>query len=175
MCVAAGQKSIKSVTTRFYELRRGCRWGTWRQHVSRFQLSSRMKPPGRSQHAPAAEWGGGGVSVDKSEHINKIRPLISVSIHADPAPTWQGGYFRISPVSRSIQLQQQQQSPLWRDTTPVGRGTAHVRGLIEQVSGLKVATTGTAGWFECDFWKRLTKALPPVGGVASSSTPQTVQ
>lgn len=57
----------------------------------------------------------------------------------------------------------------------MGRGTAHVRGLIEQMSGLKVAKTGTAGWFECDFWKRLTKALPPVGGVASSSTPQTVQ
>lgn len=56
-----------------------------------------------------------------------------------------------------------------------GQGDCACAGLIEQLNGLKVAKTGTAGWFECDFWKRLTKALPPVGGVASSSTPQTVQ
>lgn len=65
--------------------------------------------------------------------------------------------------------------PIVRGYYSSGQGDCACAGLTEQVNGQKVATTGTAGCFDCDFWKRLTKALPPVGGVASSSTPQTVQ
>ncbi len=74
-------------------------------------------------------------------------------------------YFRISPVSKSMQLQQ---------GIHLQRGGELRMRVFDRISEWSERGNNWHSWrgFESDFLKRLTKASPPVGAVASSSTPR---
>lgn len=118
----------------------------------------------------AAEWGRSG--ADGCESVSQAVSGL-MRTHSNPSSALilhsQGGYFRISPVPTSLPPQQEQLC------LPRAEQECACARLMEQVCGLKKrGTSGTAGEQErdCFFLKILTKASPPVGVVASSSTPR---